>query len=288
MPRLALLLSTLIWGATFPATKAVLEQVPPFSFLFVRFLIGLGVAWMVFRLLGWRLRSDRATLRMSAIATVFLFVGYATQTVGLRYTTASNSAFITALYVVLVPVFMRRFEPRTWLAAGLATAGLWLLVNPTVALNRGDLLSLACAAGFAAHIVCLESYARQGDGRSFFFWQLVLVTGLMSPAMAIEAPDAASFAPTVVLVVALVVTGGFATGAFAVQVWAQQRLPAQQVALIFSLEPAYAAWLAWYFLGERLDSEGWLGSALILIAVLIGAAWPVRRPGSAGPIPSAT
>ena len=255
MPRLALLLSTLIWGATFPATKAALEQLPPFSFLFLRFLIGLGVTWTIFRLQGWRLRSDRAMLRMSAVATVFLFLGYATQTVGLRYTTASNSAFITALYVVLVPLFLRRFERRTWIAAGLATAGLWLLVNPAVAMNGGDLLSLACAAAFAAHIVCLEFYARQGDARSFFLWQLAFVAGLMGPAMAMEAPDATRFAPSMVLVVALVITGGFATGAFAVQVWAQQRLPAQQVALIFSLEPAYAAWLAWYFLGEHLEFD---------------------------------
>jgi drug/metabolite transporter (DMT)-like permease len=67
------------------------------------------------------------------------------------------------------------------------------------------------------------------------------------------------------------VTGVFATGAFAVQMWAQQLIPAQQVALIFSSEPAYAAWLSWYFLGETLDVQGWIGSALILIAVLIGA-----------------
>lgn len=287
MPRLALLLSTLVWGATFPATKAALEQLPPFSFLFVRFLVGLGVTWVILRLLGRRLRSDRTMLRMSAVATLFLFVGYVTQTVGLRYTTASNSAFITALYVVFVPLFLGRFEARTWVAAGMATAGLWLLVNPAVALNQGDVLSLVCAAAFAAHIVCLESYARQGDASSFFFWQLALVTGLMAPATVIEAPEAASFAPTLVLVVAIVITGGFATGAFAVQVWAQQRLPAQQVALIFSLEPAYAAWLAWYFLGERLDSQGWLGSGLILTAVLLGSAWPVRHPGSAGPLPNA-
>ena len=288
MPRLALLLSTLIWGATFPATKAALEQLPPFSFLFLRFMIGLLVTWSLFRVLGWPLLRDRAMLRRSAVATVFIFLGYATQTVGLRYTTASNSAFITALYVVLVPLFLRRFERRTWLAAGLATVGLWLLINPSVAVNGGDLLSLACAAAFAAHIVCLEFYTRQGDPRSFFLWQLVFVTGLMGPAMVFESPEAARFAPTAVLLVALVITGGFATGAFAVQVWAQQRLPAQQVALIFALEPAYAAWLAWYFLGEHLAPQGWVGSGFILIAVLLGASGTAQPNISPGPIPGGT
>src|SRR6185295_4336600 len=137
MPRFALLLSTLVWGATFPATKAALEQLPPLSFLFLRFFIGTAVTLALFGLIGWPWRRDKALLRMSAIATVYLFLGYTTQTVGLRYTTASNSAFITALYVVLVPMVLRRFDRRTWLSAGLASLGLWLLIDPSVAVNIG-------------------------------------------------------------------------------------------------------------------------------------------------------
>ena len=97
------------------------------------------------------------------------------------------------------------------------------------------------------------------------------MSGLMLVAMAWEQPTLRAFEPTTVLLIGLAVTGVLATVAFAVQMWAQQLLPAQQVALIFSLEPAYAAWLAWYFLGESLDWLGWLGSALILIAVIIGS-----------------
>ena len=270
MPQLALVLTTLVWGATFPATKAALEQLPPFSFLLLRFLLGTVLVLGILLALGRRLQIDRAMLRMSVIASVFLFLGYTTQTVGLRYTTASNSAFITALYVIFVPLFLRRFGLRIWGSAALALAGLWFLVNPTVSLNQGDLLSLACAAAFGAHIACLERYTRQGDPLSLFVWQLVLVTAVMIPAMVIESPLAASFAPTVVLVVPLMITGVLATGAFAVQVWAQQVVPAQRVALIFSLEPLFAAWLSWYFLGEHLDPRGWLGSVLILIAVVLG------------------
>jgi len=270
MPQLALVLTTLVWGATFPATKAALEQLPPFSFLLLRFLLGTVLVLGILLPLGRRLQIDRAMLRMSVIASVFLFLGYTTQTVGLRYTTASNSAFITALYVIFVPLFLRRFGLRIWGSAALALAGLWFLVNPTVSLNQGDLLSLACAAAFGAHIACLERYTRQGDPLSLFVWQLVLVTAVMIPAMVIESPLAASFAPTVVLVVPLMITGVLATGAFAVQVWAQQVVPAQRVALIFSLEPLFAAWLSWYFLGEHLDPRGWLGSVLILIAVVLG------------------
>jgi drug/metabolite transporter (DMT)-like permease len=97
------------------------------------------------------------------------------------------------------------------------------------------------------------------------------MSGLMLLAMAWEHPTPSAFEPTPVLLIGLAVTGVLATLAFAVQMWAQQLLPAQQVALIFSLEPAYAAWLAWYFLGESLDWLGWVGSGLILIAVMVGS-----------------
>ena len=271
MPQLALLLTTFIWGATFPATKAVLEQIPPLSFLFVRFLVGAALALAVVLILKIRLRMDRVTLRMSVIATIWLFFGYVLQTEGLRYTTASNSAFITALYVIFVPLFLKRFEVRIWMSAGLALSGLWLLVDPRVSLNVGDLMNLACAAAFAAHIICMESYTRKGDAVSLFVWQMVFITGVMLVAMILESPERIAFTPTPMLLMALTVTGVCATGAFAVQLWAQKIVPAQRVALIFSLEPAYAAWLAWYFLGEHLDPQGWIGSALILTAVLLGS-----------------
>ncbi len=270
MPRFALILTTLIWGATFPATKAALAQSPPFSFMFLRFLLGAILAVGVYLLAGGKLRMDRDLLRMSGIATIFLFLGYVTQTVGLQYTTASNSAFITVLYVIFVPLFLRRFQGRAWFSAALALTGLWFLVTPSLEMNVGDLWTLACAVAFAAHIACMEAYSRRGEAALFFLWQMILVTLLLGPAMLIEGPTWEQIAPTGVLLVGLGVTGGLATGAFAVQVWAQRVLPAQQVALIFSLEPAFAAWLSWYFLGEQLSAEGWLGSGLILAGVIIG------------------
>lgn len=271
MPRLALLLTTLVWGATFPATKAVLEQVPPLSFLFVRFLLGTALILTGLWATGRLPRRDRNIIRLSLIATVWLFLGYTLQTVGLRYTSASNSAFITALYVVFVPLILRRFGGRVWAAASVAITGLWLLVKPAATVNLGDVLTLGCAAAFAAHIACLERFTREADPVALFAWQLIFVTTAMLPVMAIEAPPIESFQPTRVLLIGLGVTGVLATGAFAVQMWAQRLLPAQHVALLFSLEPAYAAWLAWYFLGESLDVQGWIGSGLIFAAVVIGS-----------------
>ena len=158
MPQLALLLTTFIWGATFPATKAVLEQIPPLSFLFLRFFIGTLCSLAMLALMRKALRWDRRTLTRSAIATGWLFLGYVLQTVGLQYTSASNSAFVTALYVVFVPLLLGRFQPRIWLSAALALVGLWCLINPTLLLNLFELLTLLCALAFAAHISCLEYY----------------------------------------------------------------------------------------------------------------------------------
>ena len=271
MPRLALLLTTLIWGATFPATKAALEQIPPLSFLFLRFLLGAVLVGAWFGLARHRLQGGKAVWQASAVATVFLFVGYVLQTVGLHYTSASNSAFLTALYVIFVPLILRRFDRRIVLATAIATAGLWLLVKPSMSMNVGDLMTLGCAVAFAGHIVCLERYTRVFDAPSLLLWQMSAVTLLFVPTMVWEQAPAGAFAPTALLLVGLAVTGGLATGAFAVQMWAQQIVPAQQVALVFASEPAYAAWLSWYFLGETLDLQGWAGSGLILLAVIIGA-----------------
>jgi len=271
MPRLALLLTTLIWGATFPATKVVLEQLPPLSFLFLRFCLGAFLVVVGMLLLGFPFRREPCVLRASAIATVWLFLGYLLQTVGLWYTSASNSAFITALYVVFVPLVLRRFGRRVCLATSIAMGGLWLLVKPAIAMNVGDLLTLGCAMAFAAHIACLERFTREVDAPSLFTLQMVAMAVIFFPAMMLEGAPAEAFAPTAALLVGLGITGGLATGAFAVQVWAQRLIPAQQVALVFASEPVYAAWLSWYFLGESLDLQGWIGSGLIVAAIVIGA-----------------
>ena len=242
MAYLALVTATFIWGATFPAIKVALEQVPPFSFLFLRFLLGTIVVLGIVFVMRGPLPMNRQVLGMSAVATIFLFLGYAAQTVGLQYTTASNSAFITALYVVLVPLFLRRFDGRTWGGAALALGGLWALVDPSVTMNQGDLWSMLCAVGFAGHIACMESFTQRGVSPFLLAWQMVFMTGVLAPAMVLEGPDPATLTPTIVLISALLICGVLATGALAIQVWAQKFIPANRVALIFILEPVFAAW----------------------------------------------
>jgi drug/metabolite transporter (DMT)-like permease len=271
MPRLALLLTTVIWGATFPATKAALEQISPLSFLLLRFFLGTVLILLWFAMSRRQLHHDRALLMASALTTIFLFFGYLLQTVGLQHTSASNSAFLTALYVIFVPLILMRIDRRVVFATAIAVVGLWLLVKPNTSMNLGDLMTLGCAVAFAGHIICLERFTRQFDAPSLLVWQMVAMTVLFLPAPWWEETTQSAFSPTAVLLIGLGVTGVLATLAFAVQMWAQKQVPAQQVALLFASEPAYAAWLSWYFLGETLDMQGWIGSALILLAVVIGA-----------------
>ncbi|HEY3197624.1 MAG TPA: DMT family transporter [Nitrospirales bacterium] len=271
MPQIALLLTTFIWAATFPATKVALQEISPLMFLFLRFLVSTIAVGTVMGVLKVSLRRDAKSLGLAAIASIFLLIGYVTQTVGLRYTSASNSAFITALYVVFVPLFLRRFSLQLWTALGLAMVGLGLLIRPSSEMSVGDVYTLACAVAFALHIIALEFFVAKTDFQSLASWQLIMVTVVLIAPAFLEGPPptAASFTPTVI--VALGITGALATGlAFFIQVWAQRHVPAQRVALIFALEPALSAWMSWLVLGEHLDAIGWAGSALILAGVLIG------------------
>src|SRR4029078_6271106 len=132
------------WVAPFPAAKPALEQIPPLSFLSLRFLLGTLIIAGWFLATGYGLRRQRGILAAGAVATGFLVFGFALQTVGRRYTSASNSAFLTALYVVLVPLMLRRFDRRVIVATVIATGGLWLLVKPSATMNLGDVMTIGC------------------------------------------------------------------------------------------------------------------------------------------------
>lgn len=146
---LALLFITLIWGATFPVVKGALADVSPFLFLAVRFLLAGALFALLFRKKIFPL--DLPTLRAGAALGLFLFLGFAFQTYGLVYTSASRSAFMTSLLVLWVPfisLFVEKERPAAalWAAIGVAMAGMWFLNRPEAgALNRGDWLSVACA-----------------------------------------------------------------------------------------------------------------------------------------------
>jgi drug/metabolite transporter (DMT)-like permease len=274
-----LVVVTAIWGCTFVVVKGALADASPLPFLAVRFMLA-GLLLLV--ILG-RGQVDRATILPGSILGLFLFAGYLFQTWGLIYTTPSKSAFLTGFSVILVPVIMMlsgfRMGSATLVGGVLGLFGIYLLVAPSgmAAVNRGDMLTLAGALSFAVHIVLVGHYTKK-----FSFLHLVpvqvLVVGLLSLGALPFVPHQ-TLHLTGRLVGAILVTAVLATGvAFSVQNWAQQYTPAAHTALIFALEPVFAALSSWLVIGEHFGGRVLLGSGLILAGMVISEIWGSSLP----------
>jgi drug/metabolite transporter (DMT)-like permease len=264
---LALLAASFVFGATFVVIKSALEQVPPLTFVAWRFLLGAAVLAL------FALPRGKQIWWHGTVAGVALFSGYAFQTAGLTETSASNSALITGLYVVITPflaaLFARR-NPSWWSAGGaaLSFAGLVLLTGAGgLSFERGDLLTLACAFSFALHIVALSRLARHHPVVPFTTVQLTVTAVLAFPAaLLIEGP----VQPPSSVWGALLLTGlGASAGCFVLQIWAQTVVGATTAAVVLAAEPAFAVATAWVVLSERLTLAGWAGAGLILLAIYI-------------------
>ena len=269
---LALVGIAAIWGFTFPAIQLALRDAGPLTFISLRFGLAAAALAAIFR--GRAFRFTRSGLGFSLALGLCLASGTVLQTFGLLYTTASKSAFITALYVVLVPlmaVAAIRVRPRgsSLLAVPVATAGLYEITSARVTgFNLGDLLTVGCAVAFAAHIVIAEIAAPKHDPVALTFGQ-VLTTAVLSAGLMLGA-ETPHFALTPWTITALVVTGLFATAlAFAVQMWGQRETSGTHVALIFTAEPVFAAIFARLIQQERLGAHGLIGGALIVAAILL-------------------
>lgn len=264
---LALLGAAFLYGATFVVIKSALDDIAPGSFVAWRFLIGAIV------LLAFTFPRGKVIWLEGSITGVALFAGYMLQTSGLAVTSASNSALITGLYVVLTPLLAALFKRRTpsaWVmaAAVAAFAGIFLLTDTAgLRLSRGDLLTLGCALAFALHIIALARYAGKHPVVPFTAVQLSVVALLAFPSTILV--DGAGI-PQPSVWAALLVTGlGVGIGAFLLQVWAQTVLGPSTAAVILAAEPAFAVATAWVVLGERLDLFGWAGTALIVLAIFL-------------------
>ncbi len=275
---LALVGVVLIWGTSFVIVKTALADASPLMFLLLRF----GVAGLAMLALSWRSRApaEPGALRAGAVIGFFLFAGFTLQTIGLHHTTPTKSAFITALSVPLVPlllVFVLRHRPRWEALAGIAAAtlGMYLLTVPPGAFQiaGGDLLTLVCALAFAAHIVAIGRYAPRFGHSHLALVQILVALALfvlLAPVAGVTGLDPLEVRWSLRLVLALGVTGLLATAlAFSVQTWAQQFTLATHTAIIFSLEPVFAALTSFVVLEERLGWRGLLGAAFILFGVLL-------------------
>lgn len=282
MAFVALITVTAIWGVTFVQVKDAVDVYPLFAFLAVRYAIATGALALVG---GARVRTlGRSGLTAGAVLGALLGLGIGLQTAGLERTTVSSTGFITGLYVVLTPVFgLLLFRTRVglevWLGVALAVAGLAMLSGVHVGSSGGNALVLASTSAQALQIVMVERYATRYDAIALTLVEMAAcLVGFLAIAFALgelQLPRGWTVWG------ALVVTGVFASAlGYLIQVWAQRRLSAARIALVFSLETVFAGLFGYSLSGDRLGWLGWGGCAVILAGIVAAepaAAATLRR-----------
>ncbi|HEU5261866.1 MAG TPA: DMT family transporter [Gemmatimonadales bacterium] len=283
-----LLAATAIWGVSFVAVKAALAYATPLAFVAVRFaLAALAVTP------GTRFSPlpSRGELGAALLLTSLLAIGFATQNIGLVYTTPSRSAFIVAISSVLAPpiAFFGLGQRTRWLSVGalaLAGFGVYLLTAPDAGgLNRGDLWTLVTAGVFGAQIVAVRELAVRYDARRLVWLQTAgtaLAVGLAALLL-----ETSRIRWTPAFTGLLVYCAVFPTAvALLWQMRAQRHMSSARAALIFCFEPLFAAITSWAVLDEQLSAIQWLGGALILGGMVVADLPLSRRLSAVGRQPT--
>ncbi|MEY8412585.1 DMT family transporter [Lachnospiraceae bacterium 62-26] len=287
-----LVLTAFIWGTAFVAQSVGMDYLEPFTFNGVRSLIG-GIAllpciWFLGRMNGKAVSADedgrmeegklspagRKELALGGIACgLLLFCATSLQQIGIQYTTAGKAGFITAFYIVIVPVlgiFLgKRIGWKVWLAVAAALAGLYFLcITDKFTVGKGDVLIFVCAVVFSVHILVIDYFSPRVDGVKMSCIQF-LVCGIMSlPFMfAFETPKAgAMLEGWMPLLYAGVLSCGVA---YTLQIIGQKNMNPAVASLILSLESCFSVLAGWAVLGERLSVRETAGCVLMFTAIIL-------------------
>jgi drug/metabolite transporter (DMT)-like permease len=262
----------LIWGSTFVVVQNALDAVGPLTFVAFRFIVGSALLTALF---FRRVRQiTRQDLLSGGLLGLWLALGYIFQTIGLQSTTSAKAGFITGLSVVIVPVLataLLRRPPGRGPVIGIvaATIGLgFLSLNRDLSIQSGDLWVLGCALAFAMHITSVAYFSPRHDSIRLSLAQIAAVAVLaMGGAAGFETP-------TLDLPVrvwgAILFTGALATAlAYGLQVYVQRFTTPTHTALLFSLEPVFAAFFGWWWSQEVLGAKELVGCGLILTGMIV-------------------
>lgn len=283
----ALLLNTLIWGGTFALIKNALSDISPLLFLGIRFFIA---AILLYPFIHYTLKKmDKNTFIAGSVLGIFYFFGFATQTVGLNFTTATKSGFITGTFVVIIPILqtiIERKKPRWYNIVSIVFVMIGLVFlssrgdNLFQFINElgsdfiiGDFLTLLCAILFAFQVVYVDVFTKKYDYMPMVFIQLV-ITGLGgfigSVILSSVGLEIIKFNLNTNVVFAIVYTSVFASIiATILQLKFQKVVTPTKAGIIYSFEPIMAAVLAFFILGEKISKFGLLGGVFILIGLLL-------------------
>ncbi|GGH80822.1 drug/metabolite transporter (DMT)-like permease [Pullulanibacillus pueri] len=286
---LGLLGVAFIWGTTFVVVQDAINLIPPLSFNGWRFLAAalfLYVGFIIFS------KKKRFPLKLPLLLNgvllgSLLFIGYATQTIGLKYTSSSKVAFITGLSVVLVPFFswiIFRHTPKWTAIIGVifSTTGLYLLAMlKTVEVNQGDLLAFICALAFGLHIVITDRVTRSFSSAQLTMIQLLTVSlfSFLSGFFIDGFKTTISLLPFMkpMVLFACLFTALFATAvAYFLQTSLQRFTSPTHVGIIFIMEPVFAGLTATVWEHESMTLAAKIGAALIVCGMLL-AEWPTKK-----------
>lgn len=276
----AILLSTaLIWGSAFAVVKNTLDAFPPATIIVMRYAIASVLTALFFKK---HLRAlSRADVLRGALVGLFLSTAYIVQTIGLQYTTAGKNAFLTAIYVLLVPFgtfcfFHEQLRPANLIAAGMMVAGIGLLSldSESGGLNIGDLLTIICGVLFAAHIIAVERCQKKTDPYALIVLQFAFCTVFsLAYALLFERDLPLSF--TAGSVGGLLYLAIFSTTlAMSMQNIGQSMAPASHASILLSLESVFGVLFSCLLLGEVVTPKMAAGFVLIFAAVLTSELMP--------------
>lgn len=261
-----------IWAGTFVIIKVTLTQLPPFYFLAIRFSISL----LIFILIFFKKipRTNKNEITAGLILGVFLFAGFASQTLGLVYTTASNSALITGVNLLIVPfaqyfIIKRKVGFENWIGVIVVLIGLYLLTNPTVnGINKGDLITLICAFAWAFYIIYLDVFSRKYNLYVLVLTQFIFVT-VFSFLFAFAFDNAVDIVISSTSILGLLYTAVLATllATFLGNKYQKETSPIR-AALLFSIEQPAAVILAIIVLNDVFQVIHIIGGVLMIGGIL--------------------
>ncbi len=277
-----MLLTALIWGSAFAVVKNTLDSFPPAAIIAMRYAIATVLTGIAFRK---HLRGlTRADVARGALVGLLLSAAYIVQTIGLSFTTASKNAFLTAVYVMLVPffsmaLFRQKLRRANFAAAALMLLGIGLLSldGESGGLNIGDLLTLICGALFAGHIIAVERCQRHTDAYALIVLQFgFCAVYALAYALLFERGMALDFNAGSVgglLYLAIFST----TIAMSLQNIGQSMAPASHASILLSLESVFGVVFSCLLLGERVTPRMLLGFAVIFAALLVSELTPHEK-----------
>ncbi|RYF21356.1 MAG: DMT family transporter [Comamonadaceae bacterium] len=283
---MALLMVTVVWGTTFPAMKMMSAHLDALQIIWLRFAIALAVLCPLWR--GMRSAERRWGLLLGAL----LFLAFWLQIEGLARTSSNRNAFVTGLNVLVVPllamaVLGKRYGWTLWAACSMALAGMALMFHENEPWNLGDTLTLASTLFYAIYILTLEECARRTADAPLRATRMAAMQALVmfAAATALVGLRHGGYASSITQIaqlsgsswVAVLYLGVVASVmVVTLQAWGQQRVDAMRSAIIFGLEPVFAALTAWALIGERLGWAGVGGAALIVSALVVSQLRPPR------------